>query len=204
MAKVDETQLLKWKFEYGAVHAVTIESQRIYYRSLNTMEYLAFMDLSTSLPTSDWAEAIFKTVVLHGPDAPLTLAGSYSTIAESATSNIGLSEEAYDALVEVSRTWASEHSEKAVTYAIAVKAAAVYPGIDLLQLLKMTPEHLFRTVAVLELATKQSILTETQELTSKPVTMDAESMAKRGITPEKLAETTNVLAEAIKHGRNGR
>jgi len=197
-----EVQLLQWKHKYGAVHIATVEDTRVYYRSLTTQEYMSFLELSNSLSNKDWAKAICDITVLFPTELEFNMAGSYSTIATTVAERTGLSESDFDIATAEARAWAKANSDKAVTYALAIKTCVIFPGLDLLQLLKLTPEQLFRISAVLELATNRPILTEEQQLNVESITVDQETLKKRGVTPESIGAATSALGEQIKRERS--
>jgi len=197
---MDPAKLLIWKSKYGAIHVVPVEDQQVYYRGLTTLEFLALNDLQDSLPEEDWNEVVYKFAVLNQEELTFELVGSTTAIAELILNRSVFTEEEYQERVTKIRAWAKASTEQSVPFTLAIMAAKIYPGIDLIALLQMTPDQLLHIIAAIELAVQMPVLTSMDGPEVKPIHTSEDDLKRQGVDMHQISNTTNALRdEVLKH-----
>lgn len=193
-----------WKEQYGSVRYISMEGYDIYYRGLTVSEQLAIAELEEKLNKYELADVTINLAVLTDkPDfkdagSPITL---HTLIMKSSI----LLEEDYQNLINASREWASANNNS-LNYALAVSVAALYPGLNLLDLLNMTTDKLFRTISMIEIAMQTPILDNLGQGSadggSPTLHVSPEELQQRGVRMDQVKGTHDALRQQIlNHGQ---
>lgn len=199
---LDPALIAEWKQKYSTVRVHPMEGDQVVYRSLTTTELLGFQEMEKNTDPEVLNTLVVKTAVLNGyPE--FQKVGSYTTLARFILEYSALPTDAFDTSRDAAREWAKEQSTN-LNLGLAARVAAIFPGINILDLLNMTTDRLFRTIAILELVTQQDIFDMTGEAvnTAGAPVIDNETLESRGISQNQVSSTHSALSEAMLNGES--
>jgi len=159
-----DTQLLKWKSQFGSIHTIPIEDYTIYYRTLTPNELIAFQELSKALPDREWSEVICELAVLCPSSSNLKfeLPGSWTALGDSIiSSSLPLDPQTGLFQLDDYRKWLEKVSEESAAYSLAIILARTLPGLNLMDLLNQPMERLLQLLVLAEKITGKDIIGNT-------------------------------------------